>query len=237
MIEIHHLSTGYARRTLSVHLDATLPPGQLTALLGSNGVGKSTLLRTMVGMLPPREGSVRLCGTSLEHLSPSALSRLVSVVLPNHTEIPPLTVRQLVSLGRHPHTGFFGRLSKEDVVQVDQALEMVGMTVLQHRRLNTLSDGERQKAHIARALAQQTPIILLDEPTTFLDFTSRESMFFLLRRLAHQMQKTILLSTHEVEAALRWADMLWLLRSEGLTIGTPSELRSTLEQLWSLDIE
>ena len=234
MIQLKYLCTGYGRHTVARNINATLNRGQLVALLGSNGTGKSTLLKTISAFLPPLAGDVIIDGTSIRDLNAEDLSFLISVVLTERVEVRGMTVRELVSMGRSPYSGFFGRLNEEDQQHIDEALRQVGITALQRRPIATLSDGERQKAMIAKALAQQTPIILLDEPTAFLDFPSKVEMMRLLKQLAHDMKKAILLSTHDVEMALQLSDLLWLMDAEGITIDTPEVLarEGSIEQFF-----
>ncbi len=138
-----------------------------------------------------------------------------------------MRVYELAGMGRSPYTGFWGTLSEEDHRLVDEAICMVGIEALKERMIHTLSDGERQKVMIAKALAQQTPVIYLDEPTAFLDFPSKVDMMQLLHRLAVDEQKTIFLSTHDVQLALQLADRLWLMDEQGLHVGTPQELAAS----------
>ena len=187
-------------------------------------MGKSTLLRTLCAFQPAISGDIIINGTSLQELTQVQLSRIISVVLTERLDVRAMTVHNLVSLGRSPYTGFWGRLDEEDERQVRQAIDQVGISELYEREIGTLSDGELQKAMIAKALAQQTPIILLDEPTAFLDFPSKVEMMRMLHRLAHEMNKTIFLSTHDVEMALQLSDQLWLMTAEGVHSGTPDEL-------------
>lgn len=224
MIQLNDLSIGYHGKTVASHLHTQLHRGELTSMLGPNGVGKSTLLRTFSAFQSPLEGEVRVEGSRLDTLPTHERSRLIGVVLTDRLEVSNLRVFDLVALGRSPYTGFFGQLGEEDQRQVEEAIEQVGIADLRDRKVHTLSDGERQKAMVAKVLAQQTPIILLDEPTAFLDFPSKVEMMRLLRRLAHEMEKTILLSTHDVETALQLSDRLWLLSSQGIIEGTPDEL-------------
>ena len=149
---------------------------------------------------------------------------MIGIVLTEKPDVRNMTVEELVGMGRSPYTGFWGVLTAEDHRIVAEAVGMVGIEPLQGRMIHTLSDGERQKVMIAKALAQQTPVIYLDEPTAFLDYPSKVEMMQLLRRLAHDQQKTIFLSTHDVELALQLADRLWLMEPGGLTVGTPREL-------------
>lgn len=216
-IELRNLSIGYdergkGRKCIAQGIQAHLCGGELTCLLGANGAGKSTLLKTLSAFLPPLEGDILIGGKALRGYSDNERARLIGVVLTERPELHHMTVRELVGMGRSPYTGFWGRMSKEDQDIVDEAISLVGMQEMASRQVDTLSDGERQKAMIAKALAQQTPIIFLDEPTAFLDYPSKVEAMLLLRRLAHDTGKTIFLSTHDVELALQTADTLWLMR-------------------------
>lgn len=228
--ELQDLTTGYptkkGNRVVSTHITANLQAGELTCLLGPNGAGKSTLLRTLAAFQAPLSGQMVLDGAPLNSYTSQQLATRLGVVLTERPDIKGMRVREMVAMGRSPYTGFWGNLSSEDEQAVDEAIRQVGIQELSRRMVHTLSDGERQKVMISKALAQQTPIIFLDEPTAFLDFPSKVEMMLLLSRLAHTMQKTIFLSTHDLELALQTADRLWLLdkTSEGVTIGTPSEL-------------
>ena len=212
MIELRHLTVGYGEKAVLSDINQSLEAGSLVCLLGSNGVGKSTLLRTLAGFQPPLAGKVLLEGKDLASLTLSERSKAVSVVLTERVEVPYMKVADLVGMGRSPYTGFFGTLTKEDNAIVSEAIEMVGIADLAARTIDTLSDGERQKAMLAKALAQQTPVILLDEPTAFLDFHAKISTLRLMLRLAHETGKTILMSTHDVEMALRLSDILWIVQ-------------------------
>lgn len=224
MFELKHLSTGYGNRIVTLDINASLVPGELTSLLGPNGVGKSTLLRTLCTFLPPLKGSMLLRGKDISTLSSAQLSKLIGVVLTERPDVQNMTVRDMVGMGRSPYTGFWGRLTAQDKQFVSEAMELAGISPLENRMFNTLSDGERQKVMIAKVLAQQTPVILLDEPTAFLDFPSKVEMMRLLRRLAHEMHKVIFLSTHDVEMALQLSDRLWMMYPGQVVIGTPAEL-------------
>lgn len=206
-------------------LDIALYAGELTCLLGANGAGKSTLLRTLSGTQPPLSGDVLINGTPLSSIDRHKLSQTIGVVLTDKTAIGGLTVREVVSLGRQPHTGFFGRLSGSDNKVIDNSLEACGIADKQHRHMASLSDGERQKVMIAKALAQECPIVLLDEPTAFLDIVSRIEIMTLLHEIATYHHRAILLSTHDIEQALVLSDRLWLLsRANGLTTGVTEDL-------------
>lgn len=229
-VQLRNLAIGYpdkkqGRKCIAHHINATLYGGQLTCLLGANGAGKSTLLRTLSGFLPPLEGEALIEGKTLREYTANERARTIGIVLTERPELHHLSVRELAGMGRSPYTGFWGRLSKDDEAIVDEALCMVGMVEMATRMVDTLSDGERQKVMIAKALAQQTPVIFLDEPTAFLDYPSKVEAMLLLRRLAHETGKTVFLSTHDVELALQTADTLWLMkRANPLIIGSPREL-------------
>ena len=228
-IQLINLGIGYMTkhgvRTVAEGINGTIRKGELTCLLGANGVGKSTLLRTLSAFQPMTAGEVLIEGHDMTSFSDKEMSRLIGVVLTEKPDVRNMRVRELVSLGRSPYTGFWGTNTKEDWAIVNEALEQVGITELRERLVDTLSDGERQKVMIAKALAQQTPVIYLDEPTAFLDFPSKVEVMLLLRRISQEGGKTIFLSTHDLELALQIADCIWLMdRSEGLHIGTPEEL-------------
>lgn len=208
-------------------INSTLHEGEFVSLVGRNGCGKSTLLRTLAGMQPTLGGEITYFGKSLDAYSLRERARLLSIVTPATSPDPSMTVFDLVALGRSPYTGFWGSLSSEDRSLIAESLETVGMSDYVNRLASKLSDGERQKVLIAKALAQQTPVILLDEPTSFLDYPSKISTMRILRDLAHNHHKTILLSTHDLEQATKFSDTIWLLdKQSGLTVGTPSQLIS-----------
>ena len=228
-IKIESLSTGYRSKNnitiVSHDINATIHGGDLTCLLGPNGAGKSTLLRTLSAFLPPVKGDITIMGQNLRNYSDRELSKTIGVVLTEKTDLRNMTVEDLIGLGRSPYTGFWGTLHKHDRDIVAKAIEMVGIEPLKERLIQTLSDGERQKVMIAKALAQETPVIFLDEPTAFLDFPSKVEIMQLLHTLSRTTGKTIFLSTHDLELALQIADTIWLLdRVKGVMTGTPNEL-------------
>lgn len=228
-IELRQLSIGYKgkphSKVVAEHICATIYSGELTCLLGTNGVGKSTLLRTLSAFQPKLSGDIFITGKELREYTDKALSTVISVVLTEKCDIRNMTVQELVSMGRSPYTGFWGKLNKSDEEIVTRAIDLVNIQQLAPRMLHTLSDGERQKAMIAKALAQETPVIFLDEPTAFLDFPSKVEIMQLLHRLTRETNKTIFLSTHDLELALQIADKIWLMdRTNGLAIGTPEDL-------------
>lgn len=223
------LSVGYRtgnKETIILScLDLTLRQGELVCLLGANGIGKTTLLRTLSGVQPPLSGNIYVNGKDLASYTPQQRSRLISIVYTDRTLAGALTVAELVSLGRHPYTGFFGRLEADDKEVISRALETVGMAHKANCYVATLSDGERQKAMIARAFAQETPIIILDEPTAFLDVASRIETMKSLSQLARNENKAVLLSSHDVSQSLSLANRLWLLRNDRTMIeGVTEEL-------------
>ena len=244
-VVLQNLSIGYAtngnKKVVAEGLNAAINSGELTCLLGCNGVGKSTLLRTLSSFQPALGGEIMLNASQPSGFRPltsytdKELSRMIGIVLTEKPDVRNMTIEELVGMGRSPYTGFWGTLTANDHQIVSEAISMVGIESLRGRMVHTLSDGERQKVMIAKALAQQTPVIYLDEPTAFLDYPSKVEMMQLLRRLAHDQQKTIFLSTHDVELALQLADCLWLMecvphsdlqvREPGLlSVGTPRQL-------------
>ena len=238
-VVLKDLSIGYAQKgnrsekVVAEGLNAAINSSELTCLLGCNGVGKSTLLRTLAAFQPALGGDILLLSpsstidsppSSLASFTDKQLSRMIGIVLTEKPDVRNMTTDELVGMGRSPYTGFWGTLTADDRQIVADAINMVGIEFLKGRMIHTLSDGERQKVMIAKALAQQTPIIYLDEPTAFLDYPSKVEMMQLLRRLAHEQQKTIFLSTHDVELALQLADCLWLMEPGRLSVGTPRQL-------------
>lgn len=230
VLQTHHLDIGYkqARRTSKVvvsDIDVTLHTGELACLIGPNGAGKSTLMRTLAGMQPALAGEVDLLGDAVGSLNPREMARRLGIVLTERQDVGKLTAYELVALGRYPHTDWTGRLSEDDERAIQAAIEAVGAVDLAGRQVNELSDGERQKVMIARALAQEPAVILLDEPTAYLDLPRRVEIMATLRTLAHQTGRAILLSTHDLDLALRTADTLWLLPKGGpLMVGAPEDL-------------
>jgi len=209
----YHLGRG-KEKVINPSLDFELYAGQLTCLLGLNGAGKSTLIKTLCSTTKPLGGTLQVKGE-------------IGIVLTERTNAGGLTLYELVSLGRYRHTDFFGRIAKEDDRIIRESLRAVGLEALSGCLLSEVSDGERQKAFIAKALSQECPVLMLDEPTAFLDVRSRHETIELLRTLAHSHNKAILLSTHDLELALAKADTLWIMsRGEKLSVGSPDLLRS-----------
>lgn len=226
---LRDLSIGYPdkhnTKRVAEHLNASIHSGELTCLLGTNGVGKSTLLRTLSAFQPPLGGTIDLLDRPLSTYDDRQLATVIGVVLTEKSDIRNMTVEELVGLGRSPYTGFWGTLKESDRRIVHEAIARVRIEPLTQRMVHTLSDGERQKVMIAKALAQETPIIFLDEPTAFLDFPSKVEVMQLLHNLTHTLQKTVFMSTHDLELALQIADKIWLMdRTNGIAIGTPEDL-------------
>ena len=224
-IQLSDVTTGYRGKPVTRDINAYLQAGELTCLLGPNGAGKSTLLKTLSAFIPPLSGEITIEGVNIRKISASMLARSIAVVLTRRPATMNMTVEELVSIGRSPYTSFFGGLHENDREVVDKSIRLVGIDDLRTRNVNTLSDGERQKALIAKALAQQTRIIFLDEPTAFLDYPSKVEIMQLLYTIAREENKTVFMSTHDLELALQIADKIWLLDKErGLNIGIPEDL-------------
>ena len=243
VLELVALTVGYrSRRRQKVvlsGLDATLQEGLLVGLVGPNGAGKSTLLRTLSGLQPPLSGSVKLLGREVGRMRRDELARQVAVVLTDRVDPGRLTVADVVGLGRHPHTGWSGRLGTADRRAVASALEAVRAQALDERMLWELSDGQRQRVMIARAIAQEPRLLLLDEPTAFLDPPGRIRVFELLQDLARDRGIAVVVCTHDVEVAARHADRLWVAGPEDrMRVGSPVELAhdGTLEAAFSSDV-
>lgn len=224
------LNIGYrlpGGRIKSVHegMDFEVSPGGLTCLLGLNGAGKSTLIKTMCGIIPPLAGEVLIGGRPVKDYSHRELSMVLGTVFTGGTNVGGMSVYDLVSLGRHPFTDFFGRLGLRDRQAVADAMEAVGITAKAGSYVSDLSDGERQKAMIAKLLAQECPVMVLDEPTAFLDALSRIETMRLLRKTAVESGKTVLLSTHDLDNAISFADTLIIIaKGRALACGAPEDL-------------
>ena len=227
---LHQLVIGYrTQRSTNVEvagpIDLSMENGRLYCLIGPNGVGKSTLLRTIAGLQPALSGYVKIRGELLSKMESDKIARLLSIVLTERIGHGNLKSYDVVAMGRTPHTGWFGTLNKEDRQKVGWAIEMTSIEALLEKNILELSDGERQKVMIARALAQDTPLILLDEPTAHLDLPNRIEIVRLLRKLAAETNKAIIMSTHELDLALQAADNIWLMTNEhAIYSGAPEDL-------------
>ncbi len=223
-IRLSGLRSGYKGKQLSDVPLLEFHPGEFTAIVGRNGVGKSTILRIIAGLLKPLEGEVCIGGKPLHDLTRRELAEQVSFVSTDDVRGSNLKVRDVVGLGRAPYTNWIGYLSTRDILMIAEALEQVGMSAFAEKSVATLSDGERQRVMIARALAQDTPIILLDEPTAYLDMPNKYEISLLLQRLSHERGKLILFSTHDLSIALQTADRIAVLHDGGISVGTPGEM-------------
>jgi iron complex transport system ATP-binding protein len=231
-LTLHGVTAGYRHRRTArpivLDVEASAPAGQVTALLGPNGAGKSTLLRSIVGLQPLLGGDVRLSDGAGDHdllaMSPRERARRTAVVLTERIEAGLLTGREVVELGRHPYLGLVGRLTDRDRQLISTVLADLHATDLAGERFTELSDGQRQRLLLARALVAEPDLLVLDEPSAFLDVGARVDLMTLLGRMAKQRLITVLLSTHEVELALRMADQLWLIDDHRVITGTPEKL-------------
>ena len=223
------LSIGYKRgkrkNILHSDINVSLKEGEFVAILGPNGAGKSTLLKTLAGFIPKISGSITVQNQNLDAISEKERAKIISVVLTDRPIIENMTVFELVALGRTPYTDYFGKIEKKDKLLIKKSVKDVGLEGFENKFISLLSDGERQKAFIAKALVQEAPLMLLDEPTAFLDLPSRVEIMHLLKELAHSHNKTILLSTHDLELAMQTADKIWLMAAEmPLKTGIPEDL-------------
>jgi len=221
---LHDLKLGYGRRILFEGADVGFGWGEFTALIGRNGTGKSTLLRTIAALNKPMGGKVTVSGRNVEDMSLREVAEQIAFVSTDDVRTANLHVEDLVSLGRAPYTNWVGTLSADDKAAVTKSLALVGMSDFAEAEVNSLSDGERQRVMIARALAQDTPIILLDEPTAFLDLPNKYEICLLLRRLAHSEGKCIIFSTHDLEIALELCDTIALIDDGKFHCGTADML-------------
>jgi iron complex transport system ATP-binding protein len=216
---------GKARKLLMEGLNLKITKGKFIALLGANGVGKSTLIRTLANLQSALHGHVFLKGKAIDKYQSKEFARILSLVLTDPIQGGNLHVRELIELGRFPFTNWTGKLMASDHEQVEKAIELCAIAYLKDARITEISDGQLQKVMIARALAQDGDLMLLDEPTVHLDANNRYKVLELLRALVNQTQKSILISTHQVEIALKMADEIWLAEcEEGIRCGTPKEL-------------
>ncbi len=223
-LALSHLAIGYHRKVVLQDLNLSGAECELIALIGRNGIGKSTLMRTIARMQPALSGEILIDGKPLIQYSRNELACLLSIVSTESVSVSHLTVRQFVAYGRFPYTNWIGKLTEQDKVLVEEAMQLVHMAHLADKNLYEISDGERQRAMIARTLAQDTKVILLDEPTAFLDMPNKYEVIRLLCRLTRQKKKTIIFSTHDLNIAMQEADKLWLMVDEHLYEGAPEDL-------------
>jgi len=230
ILQTNELHIGYhsgkrEAKNIAGPLTLSLQPGEMICVLGPNGCGKSTLLRTVSGLHHPLSGTVMLSGQDIATLKPKELAKQISLVLTDNVRTGNLDVYAVIALGRYPWSGWLGILSDADKAAIDHAIRVTGTAEFLHRKIDSLSDGECQKVMLARAMAQDTPLIILDEPTAHLDLPSRIQLMRLLHKLAKETNKSILISTHELDLALQVADQIWLMDNTGhLAAGIPEEL-------------
>lgn len=228
VLHTENLSIGYKTKsetnTIIQNCDIQLQKGKLVALVGANGIGKSTLLKTLTGIIPTIEGTVFLKHKKIQTYLPKDLAQELSIVLTESLPPSNLTVYEIVALGRQPYTNWLGKLSKEDKLKVEEAIALTGIEDWQHKKHYEISDGQLQKTLIARALAQDTSLIILDEPTTHLDLVHKVSLIKLLQKLTHETGKTILYSTHDIDLAIQLCDEMIVLTKNKLVQDQPCNL-------------
>ena len=241
-ISAQNLDIGYKSgnlETIVSHIPSLeLQRGKLTCLLGANGIGKSTLLKTITGNLEPLQGSIMIDGVSVKQLSVKQKARKLAVVLTDKAHLGFTTVKEMITLGRNPYTNWMNTLGVNDTRAIDNALQAIGMSDLSNKPLAELSDGNLQKVVIGRAIAQETDIIILDEPTIHLDITNKTIIVDLLRRLCHEHGKTILFSTHDLELAKLFSDQLWIMDENQLIQGVTEDiiLQGVIEKSFKYDV-
>lgn len=228
ILHTHNLTIGYSRKKkktiVQSELNLELRAGEMVCLIGQNGCGKSTLLRTLAGLQKTISGKVLVKNRQLDKIKIHEKAQLLALVLTDRVDIDSATVKDIVRMGRHPYSNWWGNLSEDDAQKVEEAIQMVHLENKADCYLNELSDGERQRVMIAKALAQDTALILLDEPTAHLDLPNRVEIMLLLHKLAHQTGKSVIISTHELDIALQAADRIWLMTSTGVECGVPEDL-------------
>ena len=211
VLRTEDLHIGYKDKAILPPINVSLKEGNLIALIGPNGAGKSTLFKTLTAHIKPIKGSIKLFGKELTDYSSKEKARLIGLVLTERPDDMFLKVYDVVASGRFPYTDFFGKIGKEDENIIQESLNIVGINKLKDRYFNTLSDGEKQKVMIAKTLAQNTPIIFMDEPTAFIDYPSKIELFSLMKMLTKERNKTIIFSSHDLELLLRYTDDIWLI--------------------------
>jgi iron complex transport system ATP-binding protein len=211
VLKTKDLHIGYKDKAILPPINVSLEEGSLIALIGPNGAGKSTLFKTLTAHIKAIGGSVELMGKELSEYSAKEKAMLIGLVLTERPDDMFLKVYDVVASGRCPYTNFFGKIEKEDENVIQESLDIVGINQLKNRYFNTLSDGEKQKVMIAKTLAQNTPIIFMDEPTAFIDYPSKIELFSLMKMLTKERNKTIIFSSHDLELLLRYTDDIWLI--------------------------
>ncbi len=235
MIELRDFSIGYGQRRLLEDVRVTIPSRNLTALIGRNGTGKSTLLRAVAGLNRNYSGHIEIDGKDIRSVAPDEMARMMALVTTERVRVAALKCEDVVAIGRAPYTNWMGRLQEQDREIVAESLKAVGMEAYARRTMDRMSDGECQRVMIARALAQDTPVMLLDEPTSFLDLPNRYELCTLLAKLAHEQGKCILFSTHELDIALALSDSIALIDPPRLHCLPTEEMRRSghIERLFN----
>lgn len=224
LINISNLTIGYEKCAIISNISVTAMPNEMICIIGRNGQGKSTLIKTLCKLLPPISGSVDINQQNLLKLNDNEFSKLISVVLTSKITIYNTSVKEFVAYGRYPYTNWIGKLTDKDQEIIDYAITLCDINHLINRDFDSLSDGEKQKVNIARAIAQQTPIIILDEPTAHLDLVNNMEIFKLLQHLAHNFGKTIIFSTHYIEMALQLSDKIWVINNHSIHADCPAKI-------------
>jgi iron complex transport system ATP-binding protein len=220
-----NLCVGYSSKkeikTIASNINLSLKKGELIALIGANGIGKSTLLRTLIGIQPPLSGDVILNGKNISEYDSISFAQNLSIVLTEKLPASNLTVFEIIALGRQPYTNWLGNLSENDIWKINEAMELTQITSLAEKNHYEISDGQLQNVLVARALAQDTPLIILDEPTTHLDLLLKVSLFKLLKKLAKETNKCILFSTHDIDMAIQISDEMIIMTSDNVVQDQP----------------
>ncbi|VIB42121.1 ABC transporter iron-family ATP-binding protein [Clostridioides difficile] len=238
MLKTNNLSVGYNNKVVISNINVEVKNGEILCLLGSNGAGKTTLLRSLSKLISPIKGEIYLNGVNINCISRKALSKKMALVLTNRLLGDLMTVQDIVNIGRYPYTGFFGNLSKKDLIMVDEALESVDALHLKKRYFDELSDGEKQKVLVARALVQEPEIIILDEPTTHLDIKHRLELINILKKLSKEKSISVILSLHEIDIALKSCDKVALIKNNKvIAYGQPEDVvdEDIINSLYELD--
>ncbi len=237
-IEVKKLAIGYGSKMVAEDVDFHLGKGELCGIIGVNGAGKSTLLRTLGGLQPKISGTVQIAHKNLENHRPAELARVLSMVLTEQPASKNLRVQELIALGRQPYTNWIGTLTQQDKMHIKESLKAFLLDDLKYSKCHELSDGQLQRVLIARAMAQNTPLILLDEPTTHLDLYHKVQILKMMQQLAHKKKKTIVFTTHEIDLAIQLCDKILILDGKENPFGSPKKLilQKHFEQLFPSEL-